>query len=676
MRWPWVDPLELRLLLSAVPTTTALVAAPVAVVAGRPVTLTATVADAPGAATPTGGTVTFLDGTAAIGTAPLVAGTARLSIPTLGVGAHALSAVYLGDGANFLGSSSTATTAGIIPRYAGLGLYSGDGGPATAATLNQPYGVATDAAGDLFIADTFNNVVREVKPGGAITTVAGTSGFGPTGDGGPATAATLITPYGVAVDAAGDIFIADFGNNAVREVKPGGVITTVAGSGTPGRSGDGGPATTAMLRNPHGVAVDGSGDLFIADSGNDVVREVKPGGIITTVAGNGSYGLTGDGGPAIAATLQYPTGLALDAAGDLFIADSINNVVREVKPGGIITTVAGIGLNNETGDGGPATAATLSQPNGVAVDGAGDLFIADTTTGVVREVKPGGVISTAAGSHHAGDGGPATAASLDQPGGVAADAAGDLFIADTRDDAIREVRPGGIITTVAGTGTAGHSGDGGPATAATLDQPGGVAADAAGDLFIADTFNNVVREVKPGGIITTVAGNGRFGSTGDGGPATAAELSGPSSLALDAAGDLFIADSFNDLVREVTPGGIITTVAGTGTAGYSGDGGPATAATLNDPVGIAVDGAGDLFIADDGNHVVREVKPGGFITTFAGNGASSGGEGEVDGGPATAATLGNPAGLAVDAAGDLFILDAGTGAIREVRPDGIIGVRP
>ena len=329
-------------------------------------------------------------------------------------------------------------------------------------------------------------------------------------------------------------------------------------------------------------------------------------GTIVTAAGNGTAGYTGDNGPATAAELNDPWGLAVDSAGDLFIADYDNNVVREVvKATGDIITVAGNGTAGYSGDNGPATAAELNGPDGVAVDSAGDLFISDMNNNVIREVvKATGDIITVAGNGNAGysgDGGPATAAELDSPRGLAVDSAGDLFFADNPNNVIREVvKATGDIITVAGNGTAGYSGDGGPATAAELNGPNFVAVDSAGDLFIADANNNAVREVvKATGDIITVAGNGTAGYSGDNGPATAAELNGPLGVAFDSAGDLFIADDGNNVVREVVKAtGDIITVAGNGTAGYSGDNGPATAAELNDPGRVAVDSAGDLFIAD------------------------------------------------------------------------------
>ena len=658
--------------LALLPTLTSLQVSAATVAFGQSVTLTATVTAALATTgTPSGGTVTFFNGSTALGTATLNnSGAATLQVATLPVGTDLLTASYSGSGI-FAGSSTEIGPNSVITTVAGNGTtYSGDNGPATAAELDYPLGVAVDSAGDIFIADFYNNVVREVNHAtGLITTVAGNGTAGYSGDGGPATAAEIDSPEGVGVDSADDLFIADSGKNVVREVNLStGIITTVAGNGTEGYSGDNGPATAAELDGPNSVAVDSADDLFIADSGNNVVRKISLStGAITTVAGNGTEGYSGDNGPATAAELDNPTGVAVDSADDLFIADSGKNVVREVNHAtGLITTVAGNGTEGYSGDNGPATAAQLSKPEGVTVDSADDLFIVDNSDRI-REVKLStGIITTVAGNWmcgYSGDGGPATAAELFYSAGVAVDSAGDLFIADSGNDRIREMNYGtGVITTVAGGGV---GGDGGHATAAELPYAASVVVDSVGDLFVVDTSNDRIREVNHAtGVITTVAGGGDQG-LGDNGPATAAQLNNPESVAVDSAGDLFIADSGNERVREVNLStGIITTVAGNGVEGYSGDGGQATAAELVWPQDLAVDSAGDLFIADPDNECVREVNYGtGVITTVAGNG-TQGYSG--DNGPATDAELGHPEGVAVDSAGDLFIADNWNDRIRKV----------
>ena len=333
---------------------------------------------------------------------------------------------------------------------------------------------------------------------GIITTVAGNGPQGFAGDGGPAASASLNYPYGVAVDASGNLFIVDFNNYRIRKVTASGTITTVAGNGTPGYSDYTGPAT-AVSSSPHGVAVDASGNLFIAD-GYFRIRKVSASGIMTTFAGGGNepVGFGGDGGPAISAELALPWGVALDASGILFITDSGNYRIRKVSASGIITTVAGNGVLGFSGDGGPATAASFSTLAGVAVDASGNLFIADTGNSRIRKVSASGIITTVAGNgtfNFSGDGGPAISASLYGPDGVAVDTSGNLFIADTGNSRIRKVSASGIITTVAGGGTGGL-GDGGPASSASLYEPAGVAVDASGNLFIADTLNNRIREVS------------------------------------------------------------------------------------------------------------------------------------------------------------------------------------
>src|ERR1022692_190075 len=333
---------------------------------------------------------------------------------------------------------------------------------------------------------------------------------------------------------------------------PNGIITTVAGNGTYGYSGDGGAATNAELNEPIGVAVDSTGNLFIADYANRRIREMKTSGLIITVAGNGTYGYSGDGGVATNAELFNPTDVAVDATGNLFIADFNNNRIREVGTNGIITTVAGNGTNGFSGDGSAATNAEFYYAASVAVDTTGNLFIADSQNNRIRKVGTNGIISTVAGNGgygDFGDGGPATNAELSIPSSVAVDATGNLFIADN--NYIRKVGTNGIIITVAGNGTNGFSGDSGSATNAELNDPQRVVVDANGNLFIADSYNNRIREVDTNGIIMTVAGNGTNGFSGDGGSATSAKLYEPSGVAVDAAGHPFIADVFNDRIRKV-----------------------------------------------------------------------------------------------------------------------------
>jgi len=342
-------------------------------------------------------------------------------------------------------------------------------------------------------------------------------------------------------------------------------------------------------------------------------------GDITTIAGDGTAGFSGDSGPATSAQLNAPVGVAVDAAGNLFIADKENHRIRKVDTAGVITTIAGDGTAGFSGDGSAATSAQLNRPYGVAVDAAGNLFIAELNNNRIRKVDTAGIITTVAGdgtAAYGGDNGAATAAQLFVPLGVAVDAAGNLFIAGTGSQRIRKVDTAGIITTVAGDGTAGFSGDGSAATSAQLNAPVGVAVDAAGNLFIVDKDNQRIRKVDTAGVITTIAGDGTQGSSGDGGLATAAQLNDPNGVAVDAAGNLFIADYRNERIRKVDTAGIITTIAGDGTSGFSGDDGAATAAQLNRPIGVGVDVAGNLFIADKDNSRIRKVDLAALACTY------------------------------------------------------------
>jgi sugar lactone lactonase YvrE len=333
---------------------------------------------------------------------------------------------------------------------------------------------------------------------------------------------------------------------------------------------------------------------------------------INSIAGNGTAGYLGDGGPATSAELNGPYGLAIDNAGNLYIADPANNRVRKVALGtGIISTFAGNGTAGYSGDNGPATSAELKVPVGMALDGAGNLYIADEGNSVIRKVNASGTITTMAGNNtvgYSGDNGLATSASLYAPSGVAVDNSGNLYIADTGNNRIREVAAAtGIITTIAGTGTAGYSGDNGAAVSATLNKPSAVVEGSTGNLYVLDTGNNVVRLVNTTGTITTIAGNGTAGYSGDDGPATGATLHTPYGLNIDSSGNLYIADSANNVVRMVSTAGIISTIAGNGTAGYSGDNGAAISATLDNPQGVTVDNQGNVYISDQSNNRVREV---------------------------------------------------------------------
>ena len=326
---------------------------------------------------------------------------------------------------------------------------------------------------------------------------------------------------------------------------------TVAGNGVRGFKGDGGPATAAAFYSPSAVAFDILGNMYVADTQNNRIRKVTPAGLISSIAGNGTLGFGGDGGAATAASLSGPYGLAIDAFSNIYIADTQNNRIRRVTSGGTISTFAGNGTAGFSGDGGSSISASLNFPRSIAIDVSGNVFIADTGNRRIRKITPGGIISTVAGNGNegfSGDGGAATRASLGVTYGVAIDASSNIYIADSGNHRIRKVTSGGVISTVAGNGTVGFSGDGGPATAASLS-PVGVTISASGNIYIPDSENNRIWRVTPVGIISIVAGNGIVGLSGDGGPATATSLSYPIAVAFDSTNSIYIADSYNNRIR-------------------------------------------------------------------------------------------------------------------------------
>ena len=506
---------------------------------------------------------------------------------------------------------------GTITTLAGNGLcgYGGDGVPAATTGMGQARGVAVDSTGTLYIADTSICRVRIVVfPSTNIFTIAGNGTCAYGGDGGPGASAQVNAPRGLTTDAVGDVYIADTANCRIRKVSyPAITIDTVAGTWC-GFSGDGGAATSAQIWNPGGVAISGS-TMLIADTTNCRLRSVSA-GTISTIAGTGGCNYGGDGGAATAAAFGTLGQLAVDTSGNVFVSDVNNCRIRKVTTGGVASTIAGTGLCSYSGDGGPATAAAFGGPRGIAVDTSGNVYIADTNNCRIRK-RDGvtGNVSTVAGNGvcaYAGDTGSATSASLNYPESVAV-LGSTIFIADTFNCRIRKVASG-VITTLAGTGSCTFSGEGGPPGSAAVAFPYGVAVDAQGNVFVADTYNCRVRRIS-GSTIWTIAGTGICAYSGDGGAGASATVNQPSGVGVASGGAVYIADTSNCRVRLVVADTIITT-AGTGTGvafgncGFAGDGGMATAAKLNRPAGVAIDASGNVYVADGLNKRVRRVAVG------------------------------------------------------------------
>ncbi len=604
----------------------------------------------------------------------------------------------------------------------------GDGGPAVSGILSQPEGIATDGRGNIYVADANDHRIRKLATDGTIRTVAGTGLAGFSGDDGPAGTAQLNAPYGLCIDRVGNLYVADLANARVRRISTDGTITTVAGGGAtaPGGDGDGGLALTAKLSAPRNVAADAQGNLYISDFTGQRVLKVDPTGTLTTVAGIGTPGYSGDGASALRAAISYPAGLAVDRLGVLYIADTGNKKIRRVYQGvistvlgtpafqlnvptglavdrldnlyiadnrttllrvsqlGVVTSVpvggadvavdaldnlyvtgshlvkrlsganvsviAGTGTSGFGGDGGSALLARLDTPLGLARDLSGNWYFADSQNLRVRRISPQGNISTFAG---AGPNAPfpgtqATSIRLSLPTSVAVDSWGNLYFSDTAANRIRRVSPDGTITTIAGSDGPGLQGDDGPATKAILNNPTGIAIDGENTLFFADTGNNRIRKITQIGQISTIAGGGS--NTADEGTGLAAKLIQPMAVATDRNGNIYIAETGGNRIRLLSRAGTLITLAG-------------ARSNLNQPRGLRVAENGDVYFADSGSNTIRRLSAAGDLAIIAGNGAAAF---TGDGGPATAAGLNNPMDVALDPDGSLWISDSGNNRIRKL----------
>ena len=592
---------------------------------------------------------------------------------------------------------------GTVSTFAGGGTKSptqSDSGPATAAQLSSPRGMVFDSKGNLDIAETFCDCIRQVSPAGIISTIYTLSG---------SPGAGLREVEGLGIDPQDNLYLTEWLGHTVLRIAANGSVTTIAGTGVAGFSGDGGPATAAQLYGPSAVAAAPDGTIYIADSGNNRVRKVAPDGTISTIAGSGSSignillppsfqscAFSGDGGAAASAQLCDPAQLAFDQAGSLYVADFGNARVRKISPAGIIATVAGSGqpvppgLSGgaidyspanpfSSGDGGPAIHATFDRIAGAIFDAAGNLYVSDSGANRVRKIAPDGTIGPYAGTGQAGysgDGGPALQATLFGAGPLALDPQGALYVI-TGDSRVRKITADGTIHLVAGTGTGTglnrSQGDGGPAVNATLNEPGGVAFDALGNTYIADTSNARLRKIDASGIITTIAGPGQQGTDYY------------NAVAVDPQGNIFLAwthaalypavttNAISGMILRVNPDGTLTRVVGNGqpcTGGPVGtqfafDGMPAIQAQLCEVVSMMIDKTGVMYLPY-GSQILK-VTTDGIIHTVAGNALATA---IGDGGPALDAGLnagqGAPGTPTFDSNGNMVIPQTGIDRLREV----------
>lgn len=575
---------------------------------------------------------------------------------------------------------------GMITDIVGSGSagYGGDGGPAAQAKLNLPAGLCYDRQGNLYIADRENHRVRKVDVKGVITTVAGNGTAGFSGDGGPAVQASLNLPAGVAVDSKGNLYIADRSNNRIRIVDPKGIIQTFAGTGNEGYNGDSGPALKINIDKPFGLALDKDQNLYIADRGNNRIRKVNKAGILTTVAGEGSFFFSGDNGPAYRASIAGPTGVAVDGKGNIYIADRNNNRIRVVDSLGMIRTIFGTGQQDYNGDSEVARETNLHLPFGLALDKQGSLLVIDRSHYRIRKVDPkGSKVVTVAGNgkkEFGGDGGPAAGARLSFPYGITVDAKDNILFTDRAHHRVRKIDTKGIITTVVGNGVRGNVGDGGPALKANIYAPSDLEINAKGEMFIITPsgFISIIRRIDVKGVIHHFLDTSEQKYKKAIMTPESMALSSKQELAvitqftdmvLDDKGNMYITDRINHQIRKVSANGKITTIAGTGDSDFSGDGGPAIKARFRDPGGLTLDKEGNLYIADAANNKIRKIDTKGIITTIAGNGnhADSG-----DGGPALEAGLRSIDALLFSPAGELHIVEANTHHIRKITKDGTI----
>jgi len=556
---------------------------------------------------------------------------------------------------------------GVITTVAGNGIagFSGDGLSALESSLNFPAGLAFDK-GNLYVADRNNHRIRKIDSNGIISTVAGIGKPGCCNDNGPATEASLHFPSDIVIDPEGHLYISDRSNNRIRKINPNGIITTIAGLGKPGYGGDFGPAEKSLLKYPFGIALDSKNNLYIADRGNNRVRKIDQRGIITTIAGDGTHSFGGDYGPANQSSLAFPTDVVVNSSGVVYIADRNNNRIRKIDELGVITTLMGTKLTGYNGDNEIAAETNLHLPFALSFNGENNLLVVDRNHFRVRGINlQNNQVNTVAGNGKSlfkGDGGPGGGATLEAPSGIALDSKGNVLFVDRLHQRIRKIDSKGIIKTIIGNGKQGSEGNGGLGIKATLHLPEVVIVDHEDNIFLTQRSGNawIIRKHSIDGVITHFAGNGRQGNTGDGGLAIDASFHTISDIAADEGGNIYVADSINKNIRRIDNRGIISTIAeiSIGTLGSEVH-----------PNGIVIDKAGSIIFSDSGSSKVYKIDENGSIILIAGTGDF---EDYGDGGLALEAGLRSPGGMALGPEGFLYIAEQTTHRIRKIDSNGVI----
>ena len=475
-----------------------------------------------------------------------------------------------------------------------------------------PCGVAVDSSGNLYVSDTGNDTIRKITPAGVVTTLAGTAGQAGSTDGTGA-AARFRTPYGIAVDASGNLYVADANNDTIRKITPAGVVTTLAGTAGAAGSTDA-TGTTARFNSPLGIAIDASGNVYVADSNNDTIRKITPAGVVTTLAGSAGVAGSTDG-TGSAARFNFPLGIGGGSppATSTSPTATTTRSARSPRPAWsrrLAGTAGAAGSTDGTG-----AAARFNTPYGLTVDASGNVYVDDKVNETIRKITPAGVVTTPAGT--AGQAGSTNGGLFNAPVGVAVDASGNLYVGDSLNDTIRKITAAGAVSTLAGSaGSAGSTN--GTGAAARFSTPLGIAVDASGNVYVADSNNDTIRKITAAGAVSTLAGTaGQAGSAN--GTGAAARFKTPYAVAVDSSGNLYVTDTGNDTIRKITPAGVVTTPAGTAGAAGSTDG-TGAAARFRNPLGVAVDASGNVYVADSTNDTIRKITPAGVVTTLGRHG--------------------------------------------------------